>query len=313
MSLELFVSLILATGVLIINGWTDAPTSIATAVSTGAIKARRASILCGTFNFLGVILACLINSSVAKRVYSFGDFGSKYLLGISATMATVIIFGILCWMFSLPSSESHAMLVSMLGASYGIQGRLRGITSIISVLVFMVISCALAFLSGFSVKKCLKRSLPYKKLQILSFSLDSLMHGWQSGLKFIAIFAFLLGIGLDSGKIPPFLAVLVAVILGLSSSLSGKRIATEIGKNIVNLRHSSAFSSDIATYLTLSVCSLLGMPVSTGNVKCLAIMGAGYGDGERINKKTATKLFISFIAVFPICFIVSYIITRLFL
>ncbi len=300
--------LILAFGVLIINGWTDAPNSIATAVSSGAISLKKASVLCSFFNFLGVVVACIINTSVAEFVFSLGAFDGYTSMGICSVLATMIIFGVLCWIFGLPSSESHAMIAGMVGAAYAALGDTRGLKNVGYVFVFMVFSCALAFALSYFSRKIFKWRLPYKRLQILSCSLTSFMHGWQSGLKFIGIIAFLLGIKISSVGVPVFLMLSVGITLGLGALMGGKRIIDSMGKNLVNLRHVSAFSSDIGTYLSLLVCSLLGMPVSTGNIKCLAIMGAGYAEGQGINKKTAIKLFVSFIAVFPVCFLISYLI-----
>ena len=137
------------------------------------------------------------------------------------------------------------------------------------------------------------------------------MHGWQSGLKFLGIICFLLSINISVRKPPFFLMLSVGLTLFFGALMGGKRIISSMGENLVKLGHRGAFFSDIGTYLTLLVCSILGMPVSTGNIKCLAIMGVGFYDGERINKKTTTKLFVSFIAVFPICFLMGYFLMKL--
>lgn len=309
----LLFSIILAYTVLLVNGWTDAPNSIATAVTSGAIGFKKASLLCGAFNFLGVIFACLLNTTVAEFVFSLGNFDNYTSVGISIVFLTMILFGIICWLFGLPSSESHAMITSMVGVSFAVTGKLNGLKKVGDVFIFMVFSCILAFILSYLTRCILKWSLPYKKLQLLSCSLTSFMHGWQGGLKFIGIIAFLIGIKITNGKIPAFLILSVGLTLALGALMGGKRIIASMGENLVNLSHASAFSSDIGTYTALLICSLLGMPVSTGNIKCLAIMGAGYGEKKKLNKKTTIKLLISFIAVFPICFFISYFLMKLFM
>ncbi len=313
MNFSMLFSLILAYGVLFINGWTDAPNSIATAVSTRAISFKRASALCACFNFLGVLIAYFISTSIAEFVFSLGKLDKYTSLGISVVFFTMILFGIISWCFGLPSSESHAMISGLAGASFAVCGDTEGIKKVEYVFVFMIFSCVLALISGYFSRLIFRRDLPYKKLQILSCSLTSFMHGWQGGLKFIGIIAFLLGIEISSTKAPLFLMLSVAIILAFGALLGGKRIISSMGENIVKLRHISAFSSDIGTYLALLICSLLGMPVSTGNIKCLAIMGVGLYENQPVNKKTTIKLFVSFIAVFPICFLISYLIMKLFL
>ncbi len=313
MTVSIIIPLILAYGVLFVNGWTDAPNSIATAVSTNAISYKKATILCGCFNLLGVVIAYFVSTSVAEFVFNAGNLGNYTSIGISVVFFTMILFGVISWYFGLPSSESHAMLSGLAGASFAASNDLEDTKKVGYVFVFMVFSCVLAFVLSYLSRLIFKWNLSYKGLQVISCSLTSFMHGWQGGLKFIGIIAFLLGIDISRTKIPVLLMLSVAVVLSLGALMGGKRIISSIGENIVKLRHVSSFSSDIGTYFSLLICSLLGMPVSTGNIKCLAIMGVGVCEKQPLNKKTTIKLFVSFIAVFPICFLISYFIMKLFL
>lgn len=309
----MLIPLILAYLVLLLNGWTDAPNSIATTVSSKAISFKKASVLCGLFNILGVILGSFINTSVAEFVFSIGNFDNYTSIGISVVFVTMILFGVICYFLGLPSSESHAMLCGMIGTAYAVTGKPENIKKMADVFVFMVFSCALAFILGYLVRRILRWKLPYKKLQVLSCCLTSFMHGWQGGLKFIGIIAFLLGMHITDGNIPIFLVLSVGITLGLGALINSKKIIDSMGENLVKMEHITSFSSDVSTYLALLTCSLLGMPVSTGNIKCLAIMGTGLSENKKINKKTATKLFVSFIAVFPLCFLISYLLMKLFI
>ena len=67
----LFVSTMLTLGVILVNGWTDAPNAIATCVSTRAIGVRKAIIMAAIFNFLGVLVMTIIYLSIKK--WSFID------------------------------------------------------------------------------------------------------------------------------------------------------------------------------------------------------------------------------------------------
>ena len=64
----LFVSTMLTLGVILVNGWTDAPNAIATCVSTRAIGVRKAIIMAAVFNFLGVFVMTLLNATVAETI-----------------------------------------------------------------------------------------------------------------------------------------------------------------------------------------------------------------------------------------------------
>lgn len=50
----LFIIVVLTLGVIMVNGWTDAPNAIATCVSTRSIGPKKAIAMATVFNFLGV-------------------------------------------------------------------------------------------------------------------------------------------------------------------------------------------------------------------------------------------------------------------
>ena len=66
----LAVTVLLTLGVILVNGWTDAPNAIATCVSTRAIRPEKAIIMAAVFNFLGVFVMTMINAGVASTIYN---------------------------------------------------------------------------------------------------------------------------------------------------------------------------------------------------------------------------------------------------
>ena len=64
----LMVSVILTLAVIFVNGWTDAPNAIATCVTTRCMEAKPAILMAAAFNFIGVLVMTLINSSVAMTI-----------------------------------------------------------------------------------------------------------------------------------------------------------------------------------------------------------------------------------------------------
>ncbi len=297
------LAIILCFGAVLVNGSTDAPNSIATAICTGAIKERRALWLCAIFNFLGVILASFISSKIAKFVFSL-DEGREYSGVVAcATLLSVIIFGIACSIFSLPSSESHALISALVGASFFETKSLLGLKKVGYVFVFMIFSCIFAFFISLIASRIIPKNFTFKKAQILCCMSNSFMHGWQDGQKLVGILATLM---LVEFKAPPYIVFSVAVTMGLGTLACGKGIIKTLGSDLVSLDGHSATGSDIGTYITLLVFSILGAPLSTGNVKALSIVGAGAGAGAKINKKATAKVVLTSIITFPVCFFLGY-------
>ena len=301
-------AIILSFFVVFVNGFTDSPSSIAAAACSGAIPIKRARAICAAFNLLGTVLASLICYSVAQFVYSLSSFGENGTRGVCAVFLTVIIFGMICLKFNLPSSESHAIIASLVGASFVSLGKATDIKRVGYVFVFMVLSCALGLIISFALGKIINLNLPYKELQYLSCSLTSFMHGWQDGQKLLSVIAILLGVG--TSRVPPYLILTVALVLSVGSYMGSSGIIKSLGQDLVFLNQ----KSEVPMKKTISlIFSLFGAPVSTGNVKSLSIMGAGLAEGEKINKKVAVRLILVSLATFPVCFILGALIMWLFL
>ena len=125
----LMVSVVLTLGVILVNGWTDAPNAIATCVSTRAIGVRKAIIMAAIFNFLGVLVMTALNASVAMTIYNMVDFGGDArisLIALCAAMAAIVIWATVAWYFGIPTSESHALIAGLSGAAIAIHGNFSG-------------------------------------------------------------------------------------------------------------------------------------------------------------------------------------------
>lgn len=126
----LMVSAVLTLGVILVNGWTDAPNAIATCVSIRAISARKAIVMASVFNFLGVLVMTVMNASVAMTIYNMVDFGRNAhisLVALCAAMAAIVIWVAAAWYFGIPTSESHALIAGISGAAVAFQNSFSGI------------------------------------------------------------------------------------------------------------------------------------------------------------------------------------------
>ena len=70
----LMIAVFLTLGVILVNGWTDAPNAIATCVVTRCMPARAAIIMAAIFNFLGVYVMTMLSPKVAQTITKMVDF-----------------------------------------------------------------------------------------------------------------------------------------------------------------------------------------------------------------------------------------------
>ena len=146
-------SLILVYGVIIVNGWSDSPNSIATAVSSGAIKYKTGVVLCAFFNLAGVISGYFIDTSVAKFVFTLNTSTEFSHFIVCISLFTMIVFGTVLSIIGLPSSESHSMIASMVGASFYLSQDAKYIKNLGEVFIFTVFFLYISICSQLSCKK----------------------------------------------------------------------------------------------------------------------------------------------------------------
>ena len=305
------IPILLAIGVIFVNGFTDAPNAIASAVCSDCLEMKKACTLCAIFNFLGVCTISLISTSVAKNIFALADFGECAVSATGACFLTIIIFGLISWYFGMPSSESHALVASISGATLASVGYMPNIRLFFEIIFYMIMSCACVFCLSYILSKLFPKNLNYKNAEIAACLATSYMHGAQDGQKFIGILVFLFGVN-SSLKAPPVLILLVSIAMGLGTLLGGKRIIKSLGQDLVKLDTKRAFVSDISSSVCMLICSLFGLPVSTGNIKSCSIIGVGYAEKDKINKKTAISIIAVSIITFPVCFALGYILTLIF-
>lgn len=300
---------LLALGVVFVNGFTDAPNAVATTVATKALSMNKACALCAIFNLLGLGCMSVLNMAVAKSIFDSADFAGKESVALCAVFISVIVFSVIAWRFSMPSSESHALISGIAGASFALSHSAE-LLPFLKIMLYMLISCIASFILSVLLSVTLTRSsLPFKKLQILSCAVASFMHGAQDGQKFVGILLFLAPIGAQGDS--ALIVILVSVALFLGTLLGGGRIVKAMGEGIVELNEKSAFISDLSSSICLLLCSLLGLAVSTSNIKACSIAGAGLADSKKVNFKSLLKMALVALITFPVCMALSYLCTRL--
>lgn len=312
----LALTLGLTLAVVLVNGWTDAPNAIATAVASGSLSFRGGVALAAVCNFLGVWLVSAAAPAVADTVYSIADFGgdsSAALTALTCAMAAIVLWAVLAWYFGIPTSESHALVAGVTGAAVALQGSLSAVRwdSWSKVLWGLVFSLLPGFLLGGLALQPLPRKGNYRPAQILGASLTAFLHGAQDGQKFVGI--FLLSHTLAQGgaqsvcPTPPlWLTALVAAVMALGTLMGGRRIIDTVCREMTHLPPREGFAADLGAGAALALATLLGFPVSTTHAKTAAVLGAGIASGRDHRKEVAGKIGLVWLLTFPACFGIGF-------
>lgn len=330
----LLISVLLTLGVIFVNGWTDAPNAIATCVSTRCIDVDYAIIMAAICNFLGVLVMTMLNSRVAmtiKNMVNFGGNNEDAIIALCAAMAAIVIWAIGAWYFGIPTSESHALIAGLTGAAIALQGGMDGVNlgEWVKVIYGLVLSTVIGFGVGYVFCKLImvicrnvdrdKTNSFFSGGQIFGGAAMAFMHGAQDGQKFLGV--LLLGLFLINGQestqgvqIPVWMMLLCSVVMGVGTSVGGKKIIKSVGMDMVKLEKYQGFSADVAAAFCLWLSTVLGIPVSTTHMKTTAIMGVGAVKRlSAINYKVVIDMVLTWVLTFPGCGLIGYIMAKLFL
>lgn len=330
----LAVTVLLTLGVIFVNGWTDAPNAIATAVTTRSINIRPAIIMSAVFNFLGVLLMTMINSSVASTISNMVDFGTDTqmaLVALCAALFSIVVYSVGASIFGIPTSESHSLIAGLTGAALAVQGGLDGVNGQewIKVIYGLVLSLALGFALGWGICKALtiicanmdrrRTNKAFKYAQIFGAAAMSFMHGAQDGQKFIGV--LLLGVAFCNGQpdlvnaaIPIWLMMLCSITMGVGTSVGGEKIIKSVGMDMVKLETFQGFSADLAGAVFILLSTLTGIPVSTTHTKTSAIMGVGAVKRlSAINFSVVKDMMLTWVFTFPGCGLISFVMAKVFM
>ncbi len=288
-TLFLFFIVVVATALIFdfINGFHDAANAIATVVATKVMSARVAVIYGATLNFVGALMGTSVAATIGKGLV---DQGVITLPLIQAALLSGIIWNLFTWYLGIPTSSSHALIGSILGAVFFSTFSSHGIhwNSVLQkVVIPMFLSPVMGLVIGFTIMAILSwlvfkmDILSLKKrfgrLQIISAGLMALSHGHNDAQKAMGVIAMgLVFLHPDQVFTVPLWVILsCATAMGLGSLWGGWRIIRTIGAKMVKLQPVHGFAAETTSAVVILGASHFGIPVSTTQVVSSAILGVG--------------------------------------
>jgi inorganic phosphate transporter, PiT family len=311
-SLGLLIVLALVLGAEFVNGWTDAPNSIATVVSTRVMKPAVAVLMAAVLNFVGAMSGTAVAATISKGIVKPETIN---LVTVGAAMFAIIFWSTLAWRFGLPTSESHALISGLTGASLataGVEALLwEGWQKVLIGLCFSTfLGFGLAWLIVVTIMWLFRRSTADKvhqrfgRLQILSAAFMAFSHGSNDGQKFIGAFTLALMLG---GKLPVFevslwVIILCSVVMAVGTSTGGWRIIHTMGGRMVKLRPYQGFAAETGAATAIEIASRFGIPLSTTHTISTAIMGVGSAQRlSAVRWGVVREIVLAWILTFPVC------------
>jgi PiT family inorganic phosphate transporter len=270
-----------------INGFHDAANAIATVVSTRIMKPATAVIYGAVLNFAGAMMGTEVAATIGKGMV---DAGTVTLGTVFCTVIAAIVWNLITWYKGLPTSSSHALIGSLLGATFFSAGNASIMWDKVwaKVVIPMVTSPVIGITIGFVLMAALmwifhKMSVGrinrlFGKLQIVSAGFMALNHGQNDAQKSMGIIALALLLAQPAGAefhVPTWVIISCAVAMGLGTLSGGWRIIRTLGNKMIKLTPIHGFAAETTASAIIAGASHFGIPVSTTQVISSSIMGVG--------------------------------------
>ena len=295
-----------------INGFHDTANTIATTVYTRALPVRTAILMSATMNFVGALTSEKVAMTIAHGLVNV----SLELYVILAALLGAIIWDLATWWFSIPSSSSHALIGSLIGATIVFTGTLgtvewSGVAE--KVLIPLFTSPLIGFCIGFCLMKLLLELFAYwhpsranrlfHKLQIASSLVMSYSHGNNDAQKTMGIITLALiasNVLPEGSGVPMWVKITCAATMALGTSIGGGRIMKTVGNGVTKLDSALGFAAQVSSAVAIETMTALGAPVSTTQVLTTSIMGAGSVRGaKKVKWGMAGSIFTAWIVTLP--------------
>ncbi|MDP9096363.1 MAG: inorganic phosphate transporter [Pseudomonadota bacterium] len=296
-----------------LNGLHDAANSIATIVSTRVLRPEFAVAWAAFFNFIAFLFFRLhVARTVGTGIVDVAVIDGQVIFG---ALMGAITWNVLTWIWGIPSSSSHALIGGLLGAGTAKAGLHAVVWSgVIKTSAAIVLSPALGLILAMVIVLIIAwlfaRATPsgadaiFRKLQLISASLYSLVHGGNDAQKTMGIIAVLLysqGRLHGTFHVPLWVVLSCQAAMALGTLLGGWRIVHTMGSKITRLTPVQGFCAETGGAITLFAATALGVPVSTTHTITGAIVGVGAARrASAVRWNIAGRIVIAWVVTLPV-------------
>jgi PiT family inorganic phosphate transporter len=254
------------------------------------LSPRNAVLMSAALNFLGAMASRKVAMTIGKGIVDPADITITVTL---AAVAAAIIWDLVTWYLSLPSSSHHALVGGIVGATVVASGvGVLHLNVLGRILLAVVFSPVMGFIVGNLSMRLLaslfRRASAYttgvwfRKLQLFSAAFMSFSHGENDAQQSMGIITAALVIW---GKheaarggaftIPVWVVATCAFWIAMGTTVGGWRIIKTMGVRMLRLRPIDGFAGETSAAGLIHIASRLGLPVSTTHTITSSLMGVG--------------------------------------
>jgi len=290
----------------------------------------------GAFNFIGALMGTEVAATIGKGLLDSQHLSMEMVL---CALVGAIFWNLFTWYLGLPSSSSHALIGSLIGAacfskltlsSFSMSALQSGFGIVHwdnvtkKVVIPMFTSPVLGFIVGFLIMTGLtwlvyrmsvhKMNQVFGKIQIFSAGVMALSHGSNDAQKSMGIIALALmtyTTATSAGAhatfdIPLWVKLSCALAMGLGTLSGGWKIIRTLGSKMIKIQPVHGFAAETTAATLILGASHFGLPVSTTHVITSSIMGVGATKRlSAVKWSVVSQILTAWVLTIPITFIIS--------
>lgn len=302
-----------------VNGFHDTANAIATSVATRVLSPGRAVSMAAVLNVVGALTGTAVATTVGRGIVP-PEVATQQL--VAAALISAIAWNLLTWWRAIPSSSSHALIFSIVGAGIAAGGadaiQIGGLTRTFQGLVFSpVLGFLVALLLLMVLFWIVARWRPltvsrvFGRLQVVSAAYMAFSHGSNDAQKTMGVLTMALasyhGWSGEEWQVPLWVILAAATAMGLGTAMGGWRIVRTMGLRVVELRPIDGFAAETAAATVIETASRFGIPVSTTHVISSAILGVGTTkNASAVRWGIAGRIVTAWVITIPACVVLAY-------
>jgi PiT family inorganic phosphate transporter len=271
------------------NGFHDTANAMATSIATGALRPKVAVVLAGVLNLAGAFLSVKVAKTISSGLVDESKITPVVVFG---GLVGAILWNLLSWLRSLPSSSSHALFGGLIGATWVFAGAGAvefgsviskvllplALSPIVSGLVALIATYLAYGVTAHGEQRIVATG--FRRCQVMSASVVALAHGTNDAQKTMGVITLtLITVNLlpaDAGP-PVWVIVLCGLAIALGTAIGGWRIIQTLGKRISDIESPQGFTAETTSTAVILSSASLGFALSTTQVATGSIFGASAG------------------------------------
>jgi PiT family inorganic phosphate transporter len=245
-------------------------------------------------NFVGAFISISVAATIAKGIVNPAVLsGGGGLVLVLAALIGAIMWNLITWYLTIPSSSSHALIGGVIGATIVASG--SGAVDVHKLLQSVIVPAVLSpficgavallgTLAAYRVIRMLRAGEAvkgYRLGQIGSASLLSLAHGTNDAQKTMGVISLALiahgDITTTHFYVPFWVKLSCALAIALGTAVGGWRIINTMGNRLTELESPQGFAAESSSAAVILASSYYGYPLSTTQVVSGGVTGSGLG------------------------------------